>query len=157
MNINEILQSLAELQNSLSEIDSAKQQVFKIIDSSTEFSNAAASCKVAFDGLSSGVAQMIERINELNLNMISDLTSQTESLRDELSKLNEFNQKLTSISQSIEKLQANAKKRDSEITVRFESLDAKLEQITQQMGEVHSRITDPSLFEHIKKWLPKRK
>lgn len=157
MNTDEILKSLAALQKSLEEIESAKQQVLKVIDSTAEFADAASSCKSTFEGLTSSVAQLISQIKEFNVNTLSDLENYTENLKNELLKLNKYNQKLTALSKNVEINQSKAEKHYNDLTERLSKIDDRIEQLAMQMSDLHQILTEPGIWGRIRELLPKSK
>lgn len=148
MNTNEILKSLAELQKSLDQIDSAKQQVFKVIDSSTELTNAVASYKSTFEELTSSTNSMVDKIKELNLNVLSELKTHTDSFRVEVSKLTEFIQSLSEIRQALDNIQNSAETNKNELLTNLNQIENNLqrsaerfhEDSLQKLAEIRSEI-----------------
>ena len=92
MNTNDnILASLAALERNLEGIVSAKQQVSEVVQSSKDLADIIDSYKSSFEGLSSTVAQILDKSKDLNLNVLSELSKLTGNLKDEITKLSEFN------------------------------------------------------------------
>jgi len=133
MNTNEILKSLAELQKSLAEIESAKQQVLLVLDSTSSFANAASACQTTFQGLAANVTQMVDKINELSLGTLTDLEKQIKSLKEESLKINELNQNFNALSKNLEMMQAKADERHKEITERFIKLEDEFQQLSHKL------------------------
>lgn len=136
MTANDILKSLTEIQNSLEEIDSAKQQVKKIIESSAEFAETASTCNSTFEKLGSNISIMIEKINGLSLKTLADMEKQTQTLKGQLAYLNDFNKHFTIISRHLEIIQKAADERYEEIASRLEKLDHDFQQFSQREGIV---------------------
>ena len=103
MNTDEILKSLANLQKSLEEIDSARQQVINVVNSSSELAKVVASYKSSFEGLSINISQVLDKSKEFNLDILSELSKQTGNFSDEVSKLTEFdfNAKFQTLQQEV--------------------------------------------------------
>ena len=89
-NTNDILTSLANLEQSLKDINSAKQQVAKVIGSSAELAGIIAQYKSSFEGISSNVKQILDKSKDLSLNILSDLSKHTVNLSNEIDKLSKI-------------------------------------------------------------------
>jgi len=127
MNPNEILKSIADLEKNLNEIDSAKKQVLKILESSSQLADVVSSYQTTFQGLTENIQQMIDKIKGLNLNILSDLQKHTDNFRLEVSKLNEFTQSIASIRQGLDAIQSSSDAYRSEFTQYLSSIRENLE------------------------------
>ena len=116
-----ILAALAALQQNLKDIDSAKQQVTEVVQSSKDLANVIVSYKSSFEGLSSHIKQILDASKDLNLNVLSELSNLTLSLKDELSRLSEFD-----FDTKFQKLQQEALKQiEKDLVDRFAIIDTK--------------------------------
>jgi len=142
MNADSILKSLAELQQNLQDIESAKQQVLNVVSSSEKFSSAASTCEIAFEGLSSTMHKMVANINEMNLNLLSDLTTNIELFKDEVQKLNDVNKQFSAICDDVQNLQILTKSQHSEISQRLDLLDNNIQLITTEICKDNPKLRD---------------
>jgi len=88
-----ILTSLAALEENLKDIVSAKEQVTEVVQSSKDLADVIASYKSSFEGLASNINQILDESKDLSLNVLSDLSKLTVNLKNEISefaKLSEF-------------------------------------------------------------------
>jgi len=137
MKTNEILKSLADLQSNLNQIDSAKQQVLKILNSSAELAEVVSSYQSSFQALTTNIQQMVDKIKELNVNILSDLQKHTDNFRVEVSKLNEFTQSLAAIHQSLEAAQNQADANKHIIVSQLDQIAADIRTSNQTIHEEH--------------------
>lgn len=137
MNTNEILKTLTELQKSLNEIDSAKQQVLNVVSSSAELANVIASYKTSFEGLSSSMRKVFEESNVYNLKTTTKLSEQIDVFKNEISKL--MNYDFTKSSLSIEK--EIIKTFEKDLLARLVILDKKINDLQVGIVEFQTQIS----------------
>jgi len=89
-NTNDILKSLATLEQNLKDINSAKEQVAKVAESSANLANVIKTYETSFEGLSKNVLTVLDDSKSFNLDTITKLSEQTDNFRNEVSKLIEF-------------------------------------------------------------------
>jgi len=136
MNTDEILKSLANLQKSLEEIDSARQQVINVVNSSSELAKVVASYKSSFEGLSINISQVLDKSKEFNLDILSELSKQTGNFSDEVSKLTEFdfNAKFQTLQQEV------IKQFENDLANQLSIIDKKAEIIQEKSDELQKQV-----------------
>lgn len=82
-----ILKSLAVLEQNLKDIDSAKFQVSKVVKSSDDLAKVIETYQSSFDGISKNLKTVLSEIKSVNLDTISNLSKQTELFNKEVDKL----------------------------------------------------------------------
>jgi hypothetical protein len=82
-----ILKSLAVLEQNLKDIDTAKNQVSKVINSSADLAFVLDSYKSSFTDISKNLKLVISEIKSINIDTLSTLSKQTELLNNEVVKL----------------------------------------------------------------------
>ena len=140
---NEILKSLADLEQSLKDIKSAKEQVTMVIDSSEKLANIIESYKASFDSLSKNVQKTIESSKNFNLETITKLSEQTGIFSSEVSKIIEFDFAKTML--SAEKVMINIF--EQHLTERFLVIDNKMQDFQNQIDELKSQISRIESFD----------
>jgi len=86
-----ILKSLAVLEQNLKDIDSAKTQVSKVVKSSEDLANVIGTYHSSFDGVSKNLQTVLSEIKSVNLDAFSNLAKQTKLLKKEVDKLSNLN------------------------------------------------------------------
>lgn len=125
-----ILKSLASLEQNLNEINSAKEQVSLIINSSSELAKVIGSYQESFASLSQNVESILEDSREFNYDSVSKLSLHAESLSIEIKKLSEFD-----VSESIKSI-------DSEVVKHFhKNLIQPIEKLNEQSNKIQKEIT----------------
>lgn len=82
-----ILKSLAVLEQNLKDIDSAKSQVSKVVKSSDDLAKVIETYQSSFEGVSKNLKTVLSEIKSVNLDTISNLSKQTELFNKEVDKL----------------------------------------------------------------------
>lgn len=82
-----ILKSLAVLEQNLKDIDSAKFQVSKVVKSSDDLAKVIETYQSSFDDISKNLKIVLSEIKSVNLDTISNLSKQTELFNKEVDKL----------------------------------------------------------------------
>lgn len=100
-----ILKSLALLEQNLKDIDSAKLQVSKVVKSSDDLAKVIETYKSSFDGISKNLKTALSEIKNVNIDTISNLSKQTELFNKEVDKLSklDFETSFNSIKKEIVK------------------------------------------------------
>ncbi len=170
-----ILKSLAVLEQNLKDIDSAKLQVSKVVKSSDDLAKVIETYQSSFDGVSKNLKTVLSEIKSVNLDTISNLSKQTELFNKEVNKLsnldfetyfnsvkkeiikqfeNDLKNQLVVIDEHSKILQDEINEFKSQIS-RLESIDFKshfttlLDNVTKQNNEV--KIQNKTLLKEIKK------
>lgn len=108
-----ILKSLAVLEQNLKDINSAKEQVNSVVKSSGDLAKVIDSYNSSFESLSNNVKAVLEDSRKFNNDSIKKLSEQTTNFSKEIAKLTEFDvsKSLKSIeSETIKKIQQNLSK-----------------------------------------------
>lgn len=108
-----ILKSLAVLEQNLKDINSAKEQVNSVVKSSGDLAKVIDSYNSSFESLSINVKAVLEDSRKFNNDSIKKLSEQTTNFSKEIAKLTEFDvsKSLKSIeSETIKKIQQNLSK-----------------------------------------------
>ena len=127
-----ILKSLAALEQDLKEINSAKDQVNSVVNSSDNLASAIKSYQKSFESLSTNINAVIEASRKLNNNTSSKLTVQLNKLSNEISKLESVD--LEDQSKKIQNILTNHAKKQQE------ELDNKTVEIKNQCDTINSRL-----------------
>ncbi len=114
MNTNEnIFKSLANLEQNLKDINSAKEQVNDVVKTSGNLAKTIETYQTSFENLSINVKAVLDDSRKFNLDSIAKLTEQTKNFSKEIAKLTEFDvsKSLKSIeSETIKQFQQNLNK-----------------------------------------------
>lgn len=108
-----ILKSLAVLEQNLKDINSAKEQVNNVVKSSSDLAKVIQSYNITFESLSVNVKAVLEDSRKFNNDSIKKLSEQTTNFSKEIAKLTEFDvsKSLKSIeSETIKHFQQNLSK-----------------------------------------------
>jgi hypothetical protein len=108
-----ILKSLAVLEQNLKDINSAKEQVNNVVKTSGNLAKAIESYQASFESLSINVKDVLEDSRKFNLDSIAKLSEQTKNFSKEIAKLSEFDvsKSLKSIeNEAIKQFQQNLSK-----------------------------------------------
>lgn len=85
-----ILNSLAVLEQNLDEINSAKEQVNKVVESSGNLANVIQTYQKSFEDLSINVKSVLEDSRKFNFDSIAKLSEQTKNINKEIEQLTDF-------------------------------------------------------------------
>ena len=135
-NTNDILKSLAELQKSLEEINSAKEQVIKVVDSSEALAKAIESYKSSFEGLSANVQTILEESKSFSIETITKLSEQTDNFNKEVTRLIEFD--FIKSFQSIE--QEVVKTFEKDLSEKLAVIDSKSQNLQEKVDDMQKQI-----------------
>lgn len=131
---NDILKSLAVLENSLKDINSAREQVNEVVETSEDLAEVLKSYKDSFQSLSSNVKAVIEDSRKFNLDSIGKLSEQTQNFSNEITKLTEFDvsNTLNSIeSEAIKYFQQNLRKPLDELDKQVKNIQEEVEKLSE--------------------------
>jgi len=135
-NTYDILKSLAELQKSLEEINSAKEQVIKVVDSSEALAKAIESYKSSFEGLSANVQTILEESKSFSIETITKLSEQTDNFNKEVTRLIEFD--FIKSFQSIE--QEVVKTFEKDLSEKLAVIDSKSQNLQEKVDDMQKQI-----------------
>lgn len=82
-----ILKSLAVLEQNLKDINSAKEQVENVVDGSQQLTTAVNTYKESLEGISKNVTKVLNVSKELNLETRENLLQQVNRFQNEISRL----------------------------------------------------------------------
>lgn len=129
-----ILKSLAVLEQNLKDINSAKEQVNSVVKSSGDLAKVIESYNTTFESLSVNVKAVLEDSRKLNNDSIKKLSEQTTNFSNEIAKLTEFD-----VSKSLKSIETETIKHfQQNLSKPLENLD---KQITNFKNEV-SKLTE---------------
>lgn len=134
-----ILKSLAVLEGNLKDINSAKEQVNNVVESSGNLASVIESYKVSFESLSINIEAVLENSRKFNNDSIKKLSEQTTYLSKEIAKLTEFDvsKTLESIeSETIKQFQQYLSKPLSDLDNKALVLQSKIDEFKAQISRV---------------------
>ena len=137
-NTNEnILKSLAVLEQNLKDIHSAKEQVIQVVKSSEDLAKIIDSCKSSFEGLSVNVQNVLKESRDFNLDTITKLSEQTESFKKEVTRLVEFD-----FMKSFQSMETEVIKQfEKDLLARLVALDKKEQDLQVKIDEFKAQIS----------------
>jgi len=137
-NTNEnILKSLAVLEQNLKDIHSAKEQVVKVVESSADLAQVIESYKSSFEGLSANVKDVLEESRNFNLDTIAKLSEQTDNFNKEVKRLIEFD--FTKSFKSIET--EIVKQFEKDLQAQLVAFDTKEKDLQVKIRELKNQIS----------------
>jgi len=137
-NVNEnILKSLAVLEQNLKDINSAKEQVTNVVKSSGNLAQVIESYKSSFEGLAKSVQTVLEESRNFNLGTITKLSKETDTFNKEVTKLTEFD--FVKSFQSIET--EVVKQFEKDLLTRLVVLDKKAQDLQIKIDEFKAQIS----------------
>lgn len=129
-----ILKSLAVLEQNLKDINSAKEQVKNVVNSSSDLAKVIESYQTTFESLSVNVKAVLDDSRKFNNDSIKKLSEQTTNFSKEIAKLSEFD-----VSKSLKSIESETIKHfQKNLSKPLEDLD---KQITNIKNEV-SKLTE---------------
>jgi hypothetical protein len=130
-----ILKSLAVLEQNLKDIYSAKEQVNSVVKSSGDLAKVIESYNTTFESLSVNVKAVLEDSKKLNNDSIIKLSEQTTNFSKEIDKLTEFD-----VSKSLKSI-------ESETIKHFQqNLSKPLEDLDKQITNIQNEVTKLTEF-----------
>lgn len=130
-----ILKSLAVLEQNLKDINSAKEQVNSVVKSSGDLAKVIESYNTTFESLSVNVKAVLENSRKFNIDSIKKLSEQTTKFSKEIAKLTEFD-----VSKSLKSI-------ESETIKHFQQILSKpLEDLDKQITNIQNEVTKLTVF-----------
>lgn len=130
-----ILKSLAVLEQNLKDINSAKEQVNSVVKSSGDLAKVIESYNTTFESLSVNVKAVLEDSRKFNNDSIKKLSEQTTNFSKEIAKLTEFD-----VSKSLKSI-------ESETIKHFQqNLSKPLEDLDKQITNIQNEVTKLTEF-----------
>lgn len=130
-----ILKSLAVLEQNLKDINSAKEQVNSVVKSSGDLAEVIESYNTTFESLSVNVKAVLEDSRKFNNDSIKKLSEQTTNFSKEIAKLTEFD-----VSKSLKSI-------ESETIKHFQqNLSKPLEDLDKQITNIQNEVTKLTEF-----------
>lgn len=127
-----ILKSLAVLEQNLKDINSAKEQVDNVIQTSGNLAKVIESYQASFESLSINVKAVLEDSRKFNLDSIAKLTEQTNNFSKEISKLTEFD-----VSKSLKSIESETIKQfQQNLSKPLEGLDKQIQNIEKEVAKL---------------------
>jgi predicted nucleic acid-binding Zn-ribbon protein len=131
-----ILKSLAVLEQNLKDINSAKEQVNSVVKSSGDLAKVIESYKSTFENLSINVKAVLEDSRKFNNDSIQKLSEQTTNFSKEITKLTEFD-----VSKCLDSIESKTIK-------QFEqNLNKPLEDLDKQITNIKNEVSKLSEFD----------
>jgi hypothetical protein len=141
-----ILKSLAVLEQNLNDINSAKEQVDNIIQTSGKLAKVIESYQASFGSLSINVKTVLDDSKKFNLDSIAKLTEQTDNFSKEITKLTEFD-----VSKSLKSIESETIKQFKQnLSKPLEGLDKQIETIEKEIAKLTEYDFKDS-FSHLEK------
>ena len=131
-----ILNSLAVLEQNLKDINSAKEQVNSVVISSVDLAKVIESYNTTFESLSINVKAVLEDSRKFNNDSIKKLSEQTTNFSKEIAKLTEFD-----VSKSLKSI-------ESETIKHFQqNLSKPLEDLNKQITNIENEVSKLTDFD----------
>lgn len=131
-----ILKSLAVLEQNLKDINSAKQQVNNVVKSSSDLAKVIESYQTTFESLSVNVKAVLDDSRKFNNDSIKKLSEQTTNFSKEIAKLTEFD-----VSKSLKSI-------ESETIKHFQqNLSKPLEDLDKQIANIKNEVSKLTEFD----------
>lgn len=131
-----ILKSLAVLEQNLKDINSAKEQVNSVVKSSGDLAKVIESYKSTFESLSVNVKAVLDDSRKFNNDSIKKLSEQTTNFSKEIAKLTEFD-----VSKSLKSI-------ESETIKHFQqNLSKPLEDLDKQIANIKNEVSKLTEFD----------
>jgi hypothetical protein len=154
-----ILNSLASLEQNLKEINSAKEQVNNVVLTSESLARSLELYQTSFEGLALNIKNVLEDSREFNQNSISKLAEQTNKISLEISKLTGFNVHKTFQSleeQALKEFQQNLSKPIQAFDKQIKSLGGEVLKLTEFDFSVYFKKIENEVVEKFEVDLKKR-
>lgn len=131
-----ILKSLAVLEQNLKDIKSAKEQVNNVVKSSSDLAKVIESYQTTFESLSVNVKAVLDDSRKFNNDSIKKLSEQTTNFSKEIAKLTEFD-----VSKSLKSI-------ESETIKHFQqNLSKPLEDLDKQIANIKNEVSKLTEFD----------
>ena len=129
-----ILKSLAVLEQNLKDINSAKEQVSNVVKTSENLAKTIEIYQLSFESLSTNVKTVLDDSRNFNLDSITKLADQTKNFSKEITKLTEFDvsKSLKSIeNEAIKQFQQNLSKPLEGIEKQTKNIEKEVAKLTE--------------------------
>jgi hypothetical protein len=127
-----ILKSLAVLEQNLKDINSAKEQVNKVVKTSDNLAKTIETYQLSFESLSINVQTVLDDSRKFNLDSIAKLNEQTNNFSKEISKLTEFD-----VSKSLKAIESETIKQfQQNLSKPLEGLDKQVQNIEKEVAKL---------------------
>jgi len=127
-----ILKSLAVLEQNLKNINSAKEQVNSVVKSSDGLAKVIERYKTTFESLSINVSAVLEDSKKFNNDSVKKLSEQTTNFSKEIAKLTEFD-----VSKSLESIESETIKQfQQNLSKPLADLDKQIRNIEQEVAKL---------------------
>lgn len=131
-----ILKSLAVLEQNLKDINSAKEQVTNVVKSSSDLAKVIESYQTTFENLSVNVKAVLDDSRKFNNDSIKKLSEQTTNFSKEIAKLTKFD-----VSKSLKSI-------ESETIKHFQkNLSKPLEDLDKQIANIKNEVSKLTEFD----------
>ncbi len=131
-----ILKSLAVLEQNLKDINSAKEQVNSVVKSSSDLAKVIESYQTTFESLSVNVKAVLDDSRKFNNDSIKKLSEQTTNFSKEIAKLTEFD-----VSKSLKSI-------ESETIKHFQqNLSKPLKDLDKQIANIKNEVSKLTEFD----------
>lgn len=131
-----ILKSLAVLEQNLKDINSAKEQVNNVVKSSSDLAKVIESYQTTFESLSVNVKAVLDDSRKFNNDSIKKLSEQTTNFSKEIAKLTEFD-----VSKSLKSIES--------VTIKHfqQNLSKPLEDLDKQIANIKNEVSKLTEFD----------
>ena len=127
-----ILKSLAVLEQNLKDINSAKEQVNNVVKSSSDLAKVIESYQTTFESLSVNVKAVLDDSRKFNNDSIKKLSEQTTNFSKEIAKLTEFD-----VSKSLKSIESETLKHfQQNLSKPLEDLDKQITNIKNEVAKL---------------------
>lgn len=127
-----ILKSLAVLEQNLKDINSAKEQVNNVVKTSDNLAKTIETYQLSFESLSINVKTVLDDSRKFNLDSIAKLNEQTNNFSKEISKLTEFD-----VSKSLKAIESETIKQfQQNLSKPLEGLDKQVQNIEKEVAKL---------------------
>jgi hypothetical protein len=127
-----ILKSLAVLEQNLKDINSAKEQVNNVVKTSGNLAKTIETYQTSFESLSINVKTVLDDSRKFNLDSIAKLSEQTKNFSKEIAKLTEFD-----VSRSLKSIESETIKQfQQNLSKPLEGLDKQIKNIEKEVAKL---------------------
>lgn len=134
---DDILKSLAILEQNLRDIDSARLQVLQVVQSSNKIANVIEIYESSFDEVFVNLNTVLKEIKSINFDTISTLSKQTVLFEKEVNRLTDFD--FTNSFYSIEK--HVVKQFEKDLKIRLGMIDEQSIELQEKIDDFKSQLT----------------
>ena|SRR5690554_6203295 len=141
-----ILKSLAVLEQNLQDINTAKEQVQNVVDGSRQLTSIVNTYKESLEGISSNVTEILNTSKQLNLETRENLLQQVNRFQNEISRLenidleSEFATILTAITNHLDVQNIEISKKFEEVINKSESITLRIDKQDKEAKTLKSMV-----------------